>query len=59
MLCRAALAQDAGGEGVMLDAPATATFGFAGNLEFMRNDSNISNFKMHNVAVSLGHTAKF
>jgi tetratricopeptide (TPR) repeat protein len=45
--------------GVMLDAPVTATFGFAGNLEFLRNDSNISNFKMHNVAVSFGPTAKF
>lgn len=45
--------------GVMLDAPVTNTFGFAGNLEFMRNDSNIPNFKMHNVAVSFGPTAKF
>jgi hypothetical protein len=45
--------------GLMLDAPVTDIFGFAGNLEFMRNDSNIPNFKMHNVAVSFGPTAKF
>ncbi len=45
--------------GVMLDAPVTDVFGFAGNIEFMRNDSNIPNFKMHNVAVSFGPTAKF
>ncbi|MCC3244306.1 hypothetical protein LG047_03035 [Methylocystis sp. WRRC1] len=45
--------------GMMLDAPVTDTFGFAGNLEFARNDSNIPNFKTQNVSVSFGPTAKF
>jgi len=45
--------------GMMLDAPVTNTFGFAGNLEFARNDSNIPNFKTQNVSVSFGPTAKF
>ncbi|HEY8163738.1 MAG TPA: tetratricopeptide repeat protein [Methylocystis sp.] len=45
--------------GVVLDAPVTETFGFAGNLEFMRNDSNLPNFKTQNVSVSFGPTAKF
>ncbi|MBL1258273.1 tetratricopeptide repeat protein [Methylocystis sp. Sn-Cys] len=45
--------------GLMLDAPITETFGFAGNLEFMRNDSNLPNFKTQNVSVSFGPTAKF
>lgn len=46
-------------EGIMLDAPITATFGFTGNLEFARNDSNIPNFKTQNVSVTFGPTAKF
>lgn len=45
--------------GVMLDAPVTDAIGFAGNIEFLRNDSNVPNFRMHNVAVSFGPTAKF
>ncbi|PPD43624.1 MAG: hypothetical protein CTY15_09505 [Methylocystis sp.] len=45
--------------GMMLDAPVTDIFGFAGNLEFARNDSNLQNFKMQNVSVSFGPTAKF
>lgn len=46
-------------EGIMLDAPITATFGFTGNLEFARNDSNLPNFKTQNVSVTFGPTAKF
>lgn len=45
--------------GIMLDSPVTETFGFAGHLEFARNDSNLPNFKTQNVSVSFGPTAKF
>jgi hypothetical protein len=45
--------------GMMLDAPVTEIFGFAGNLEFARNDSNLPNFKTQNVSVSFGPTMKF
>jgi tetratricopeptide (TPR) repeat protein len=45
--------------GMMLDAPVTNAFGFAGHLEFARNDSNLPNFKTHNVSVTFGPTAKF
>ena len=33
--------------------------GFAGNLEFSRNDSNLPNYSTQNVSVSFGPTAKF
>lgn len=46
-------------EGIMLDAPITDVIGFAGNLEFVHNDSNLPNFKTRNVSVSFGPTAKF
>lgn len=46
-------------EGIMLDAPITATFGFNGQLEFARNDSNLTNFKTNNVSVTFGPTARF
>ncbi|GLI92792.1 tetratricopeptide repeat protein [Methylocystis echinoides] len=45
--------------GIMLDAPMTPMFGFAGNLEFSRNDSNLPNFRTQNVSVTFGPTAKF
>jgi hypothetical protein len=45
--------------GILLDAPVTPLFGFAGNLEFSRNDSNLQNFRTQNVSVSFGPTAKF
>lgn len=45
--------------GILLDAPMTPVFGFAGNLEFSRNDSNLQNFRTQNVSVSFGPTAKF
>jgi hypothetical protein len=45
--------------GVLLDAPITEMFGFAGNVEYSRNISNISNFSMQNLSVSFGPTAKF
>ncbi|MGD9545284.1 MAG: tetratricopeptide repeat protein [Methylocystis sp.] len=45
--------------GLMVDLPVTAYFGFAGNFEYARNDSNIPNFKTENVSVSFGPTAKF
>lgn len=45
--------------GIMLDAPVTPMLGFAANLEFARNDSNLSNFSTRNVSVSFGPTAKF
>ncbi len=45
--------------GMMLDAPVTDALGFAGNLDFMRNNSNLPNFRMHNVSVTFGPTAKF
>jgi hypothetical protein len=45
--------------GIMLDAPVTDAIGFAGNLEFARNDSNLPNYKTQNVSVSFGPTVKF
>lgn len=45
--------------GLALDAPITAQFGVSGHLEFLRNDSNISSFKMQNVSLTFGPTAKF
>lgn len=45
--------------GVMLDAPVTEWFGFAGNVEYVRNISNITNFSMQNLSVSFGPTARF
>lgn len=45
--------------GLLVDLPVSATFGFAGNVEFARNDSNIQNFKTQNLSVSFGPTAKF
>jgi hypothetical protein len=43
----------------MVDLPITPYFGFAGNVEYARNDSNLPNFKTDNVSVSFGPTAKF
>lgn len=45
--------------GIMLDAPVSGALGFAGHLEFSRNDSNLPNFKTQNVSVTFGPTAKF
>jgi hypothetical protein len=45
--------------GVSLDAPIGPRWGFAGRLEFLRNDSNIPNFKMQDVSVVFGPVAKF
>ncbi|CAJ0869220.1 hypothetical protein AMST5_02117 [freshwater sediment metagenome] len=45
--------------GVLLEAPVTPMLGFAGNLEFSRNDSNLPNYSTQNVSVSFGPTAKF
>lgn len=45
--------------GIMLDAPLTNMLGFAGNIEILRNESNLPNFKMQNVSVTFGPTAKF
>mgnify|MGYP000955014699 CR=1 FL=1 len=45
--------------GLMVDLPVSPTFGFAGNVEFARNDSNLQNFKTENWSVSFGPTAKF
>ncbi|MBI5311721.1 MAG: hypothetical protein HZB28_01015 [Methylocystis sp.] len=45
--------------GLMVDLPITPYFGFAGNVEYARNDSNLPNFKTDNVSVSFGPTAKF
>lgn len=45
--------------GLLVDLPVSASFGFAGNVEFARNDSNIQNFKTQNLSVSFGPTAKF
>ncbi|WP_370464706.1 tetratricopeptide repeat protein [Methylosinus sp. RM1] len=50
---------DAWTYGLALDAPITAQLGVSGHLEFLRNDSNISSFKMHNVSLTFGPTAKF
>jgi hypothetical protein len=46
-------------QGIMLDAPLTREFGFSGHLEFSRNDSNLSNFRTHNVSVTFGPVARF
>lgn len=45
--------------GLLVDLPVSASFGFAGNIEFARNDSNIQNFKTENLSISFGPTAKF
>jgi tetratricopeptide (TPR) repeat protein len=45
--------------GLMVDLPVSPIFGFAGNVEFARNDSNLQNFKTQNLSVSFGPTAKF
>jgi hypothetical protein len=45
--------------GIALDAPVAAQLGFSGHLEFLRNDSNISSYKMQNVSVTFGPVAKF
>jgi len=50
---------DAWTYGLALDAPITAQFGVSGHLEFLRNDSNISSFKMQNVSLTFGPTARF
>ena len=50
---------DAWTYGLALDAPITAELGVSGHLEFLRNDSNISSFKMQNVSLTFGPTAKF
>lgn len=50
---------DAWTYGLALDAPITAQLGVSGHLEFLRNDSNISSFKMQNVSLTFGPTAKF
>lgn len=50
---------DAWTYGIALDAPVGAQWGFNGHLEFLRNDSNISNFKMHDVSVVFGPVARF
>ncbi len=50
---------DAWTYGLALDAPIGAQLGFSGHIEFLRNDSNISSFKMQDVSVTFGPTAKF
>ena len=50
---------DAWTYGVALDAPVGPQWGFTGHIEFLRNDSNIPNFKMHDVSVVFGPVAKF
>jgi hypothetical protein len=50
---------DAWTYGVALDAPVGAQWGFNGHLEFLRNDSNIQNFRMHDFSVVFGPVAKF
>jgi hypothetical protein len=45
--------------GLMVDLPVTANFGFAGNVEYARNGSNLPNFKTENFSVTFGPTAKF
>ncbi len=45
--------------GIVLDAPVTPMLGFAGNLEFSRNDSSLPNYSTQNVSVSFGPNAKF
>ncbi len=50
---------DAWTYGLALDAPITAELGVSGHLEFLRNDSNISSFKMQNVSLTFGPTARF
>ena len=50
---------DAWTYGLALDAPVDARFGFSGHLEFLRNDSNISSYRLHDVSVTFGPTGKF
>ena len=50
---------DAWTYGIALDAPVGPQWGFNGHLEFLRNDSNIPNFKLHDVSVVFGPVAKF
>ncbi|MFY9656641.1 MAG: tetratricopeptide repeat protein [Methylocystis sp.] len=50
---------DAWTYGAALDAPIGARWGFSGHLEYLRNDSNIQNFKMNDFSVVFGPVAKF
>ena len=50
---------DAWTYGVALDAPIGPQWGFAGHIEFLRNDSNIPNFKMQDLSIVIGPVAKF
>lgn len=45
--------------GLAFEAPITANFGFASSIEFSRNDSNLPNFRSHNLSVAFGPVAKF
>ena len=44
---------------VALDAPVGPRWGFTSHLEFLRNDSNIQNFRMHDLSFVFGPVAKF
>jgi len=50
---------DAWTYGVALDAPMGPQWGFTGHLEYLRNDSNIPNFRLHDLSVVFGPVAKF
>jgi hypothetical protein len=45
--------------GLAFEAPFTPNFGFASSVEFSRNNSNLPNFRSHNLSVSFGPVAKF
>lgn len=45
--------------GALFTAPITAQFGFVGNLEFARNNSNLPNYRTQNFSISFGPVAKF
>jgi hypothetical protein len=45
--------------GLAFEAPITANFGFASSIEFSRNDSNLPNFRSHDLSVTFGPVAKF
>jgi hypothetical protein len=50
---------DAWTYGASLDAPIGARWGFTGHLEYLKNYSNIQNFKMNDFSIVFGPVAKF
>jgi len=50
---------DAWSYGIAFDAPIGPQWGFTGHIEYLRNDSNIPNFKLQDLSVIFGPVARF